>query len=464
MYLKRLRLQNIKCFEDIELSFSPGDDGTLAGWNVLLGVNGTGKTTLLQAAALALLGPVSGQRLLANPVAWVRDGAAYGVIEAELLHNPRVDGVSTGQPRKKPYEVRLIVSGREPVRALGLDLAQPQVALEPGLIKGLNAGPYSGRPGWFSTGYGPFRRLSGASGEDNARILYSGGREAGHITLFRESAALTDSERWLVGLHSRAVDPALPLDRREAARGTLGSARQVIDSLLPGEVRIEEVTTEGVRFVGPSGARVALNQLSDGFRSFLALTIDLLQHVLEEHPLPEVTTRSTPERALLTVVQAEGVVFIDEADAHLHPTWQRDLGFRLREVFPNLQFIVSTHSPFVAQAAHARGLFLVGADTEGRVHVEAPEDSVRGWRADQILLSPLFGLDSTRDPETQALLTRYEALAAHAGRTTEEEAELRALRTQLGERLTAPGDSLEERERQRRMQAYIDARLGGGSR
>ena len=48
---------------------------------------------------------------------------------------------------------------------------------------------------------------------------------------------------------------------------------------------------------------------------------------------------------------APGVVLIDEVDAHLHPTWQRRIGLWFREHFPKLQFIVSTHSPLICQAA-----------------------------------------------------------------------------------------------------------------
>ena len=85
MYLKRLTLKNIKCFADATLSL-PGEGG-YAGWNVLLGVNSTGKSTVLQAAALALLGPVSGGRLLQQPASWVRQGQPFGEIEAEIAQN-----------------------------------------------------------------------------------------------------------------------------------------------------------------------------------------------------------------------------------------------------------------------------------------------------------------------------------------------------------------------------------------
>ena len=453
MYLKRLTLKNIKCFADATLSL-PGEGG-YAGWNVLLGVNSTGKSTVLQAAALALLGPVSGGRLLQQPASWVRQGQAFGEIQAEIAHNPELDYVSAGQQRRRsPYRARLIVSGHGRVELEDLELVQPQLALLPAVQKRLNAGPYSGRTGWFSTGYGPFRRLTGGGGEENLSILYGGGRDARHLTLFRESAALTNVERWLTDLHSRAVDPALPEPVKQAAQRDLDVTRELLRTLLPQGVVVEEVSSLGVTFRSPLGARVGLNQLSDGYRSFLALVIDLLKQLADSRSLGV-----THDANGAPVIPAEGVVLIDEADTHLHPSWQRDLGFRLCAVFPKLQFIVTSHSPFVAQAARPDGLFLVRKDADGAVTITPSDRSVRGWRADQILLSDLFGLESTRDPETDALLAEHDSLTSLVAPDAAALARREAVRALLAERLTAPGDTLAERERSREMAALVEARL-----
>jgi predicted ATP-binding protein involved in virulence len=162
-------------------------------------------------------------------------------------------------------------------------------------------------------------------------------------------------------------------------------------------------------------------------------------------------------------ITAEGVVLIDEVDAHLHPLWQREIGFRLRRVFPRMQFIVTSHSPFVAQAASDRGLFVLRSVTpEGAVEAQRPLDSVKGWRVDQILTSPLFGLDATRDEETESLIRRHADLIAKRtwGKLTkDDEQQLAQLTDKLDDRLTAPGETVEERELQAETAAFIKTTL-----
>lgn len=452
MYLKSFAISNAKCFSEAQLRF-PGNDEDYAGWNVVLGINGTGKSTLLQAMALTMLGPVGGGRLLPDPAAWVRSGSVLASLRGELVTT--ANDQSTGAPRKSPYEAHIVVTGNTPVKLGDVDLTQPQVALgKEAKLKSLSAGPYSNRRGWFSAGYGPFRRLTGSGSEEDTSIAYGHARASRHLTLFRESAALTRCEKWLTSLHSQANDPALDTSSKLDATRQLDIARRLIDGLLPEGVRIHNVTSVSVTFATQFGVEMSLGQLSDGYRSFLALSIDLLRHILDAHEHGDLVHQDGRPS-----LDTEGVVLIDEADAHLHPTWQREIGFRMCEVFPKLQFIVSTHSPFVAQAARNEGIFIVRAQADGTVIVERSDFSVRGWRADQILLSPLFGLDSTRDVETEQLLARHTELKGRRLSPAEGE-ELAALERELSRRLTAPGDSLEERERQAKMDAYIDDRLG----
>jgi predicted ATP-binding protein involved in virulence len=168
-------------------------------------------------------------------------------------------------------------------------------------------------------------------------------------------------------------------------------------------------------------------------------------------------------------VLIEGIVLVDEIDSHLHPIWQRDIGFRLRRVFPKVQFIVTSHSPFVAQAATEDGLIVLKPRKDnGQMEASQPVRSVRGWRVDKILTSDLFGLTETRDEETERLLRRHGELVAKrtwSQLNAKEKRDLAELEELLGERLTAPGESVEEQKRQAEMAAYVDktlAKLGDG--
>jgi hypothetical protein len=212
---------------------------------------------------------------------------------------------------------------------------------------------------------------------------------------------------------------------------------------------------------------VAVLDLSDGYRSFLALAIDILRHL--EGSVGDFA-RLVEEEGGEPRVVTEGVILIDEVDAHLHPFWQREIGFRLRRTFPKMQFIVTSHSPFVAQAASDGGLIVLrAAEAEGAVEAQRPVDSVKGWRADQILTSPLFGLTGTRDEETEAIIRKHADLVAKRswGQLTQpEKKELARLEEQLADRLTAPGETAKERSIQQDMAHYVEQTLAkvGGAR
>lgn len=464
MYLQAFHIQDVRCFDNLELTFPRDADGRgHGGWVVLLGGNGVGKSTLLRAMALALAGPIAGQRLLLNPDAWPRAGRPYGGFSASLVKG--ADDIAKGPTRKKPYETRFVVTGREDVTLDGTSYDQPQLAHlgDDRDRKALMSGPYAaGRSGWFSCGYGPFRRLAGGTAEE-ARSMVPAGREARFLTLFREAASLAPCADWLPNLHGRSIDPRHP--ERDRARTTLAAIKTILDALLPDGVTIARVDREHVWFRSVGGAEVPMRELSDGHRAFLAIVLDLLRHLegavedigrLIEHANGE------------PIITAEGVVLIDEVDAHLHPLWQREIGARLRRAFPRLQFIVTSHSPFVAQAASDGGLFvLLPSGDGGAVEAHQPLNSVRGWRVDQILTSPLFGLSGTRDEETERLIRQHAELLAQRGRArlaSTDSARLATVEAELAERLSGTGDGPDELERQAEMARYIEAtraRIGG---
>ncbi|MNX89282.1 hypothetical protein D3C86_1212890 [compost metagenome] len=95
------------------------------------------------------------------------------------------------------------------------------------------------------------------------------------------------------------------------------------------------------------------SNMSDGLRAMLNLVAEIAFRCV-------VLNGFKRERA---VIDTEGVVLIDELDMHLHPTWQKHVVQNLKEAFPKLQFIVTTHSPFIVQSISANELINLDVET-----------------------------------------------------------------------------------------------------
>ncbi len=403
MYLSEITVRNIKCFRDLKLEFTEGD-GEIRHWTTILGENGLGKSTLLQAMAVPLAGPGAMRELLPIAERWVRQEEPFGNIEAELLWHPG-DAQLPKFPKKSPYKTHFLITGADPER---LPKNLPEQPTVPSIV----AAPAGGNPrereaitkaanrlnktayaenkqGWLACGYGPFRRLSGGSqGAD--KILYSGRKSARFLTLFREDAALTNAAEWLISLHNTARDGD------ESSRHTLDIVKQAFasDFLLEKATLLVDARTARLQLA--TKEPVPFESLSDGYRAMLALGIDLVRWLAGAFP-----DASDP-------LESHGVVLIDELDAHLHPRWQQRIGEWLLTKFPRIQFIIATHSPFLAQVSRPGGNIVLH-EKNGEVLAEASQVSIASWRADQIL-TEIFGLESTRPPSIERDLRRMIAL------------------------------------------------------
>ena len=426
MYLKKVRIKNVKCFSEIELDFASRTELEIRRWTALLGENGLGKTTLLRAIGAALAGPAAIADLLSPmPTDWVRLGEGYGEIYAELLTTPAEDKLPPNRPKTQtPYYAQFIVPGQDrnllpatfaerydnrtiPQEWSGEGTQKSREQLTKDMTQLKKTAYTEGVQGWLACGYGPFRRLSGGSETANS-IVAKEGKAARFVTLFHESAALTNVEQWLLRLDYRARDDETSQRRLEVVK------RVLRDKFLPAEVTLH-VDSQGAKLQIDNQGVMAFSSLSDGYRSMLALGVDLLRWLTAAFPDDEDPTGRS------------GVVLIDELDVHLHPTWQRQIGFWLLEKFPKLQFIVATHSPFLAQVADEPAGNVLLQQTETGVKSALDLESASDWRVDQILRE-LFELDSVRSPETERKLKEYQALRlkrkASSGRLDKAEEDL----------------------------------------
>jgi energy-coupling factor transporter ATP-binding protein EcfA2 len=373
-------------------------------WIVFAGRNGAGKSTLMKAIALAIGGP-SVARLLAESFSgWIRDGETHATAAVKVEFS---DGDAFAAGRKPGFDPW---TGLSWTRIDG-----PEPAVDRFRVGGNwtpERGPWAENPkGWFLAGYGPFRRLSPAPSEA-LRLMMSPGRPAALASLFREDASLSESVQWLQRVYLQRLE-----GRPDAAELETVVLSLLDDGLLPEGMRVERIDSQGLWVRTPENQSFPLTELSDGYRTVAGLVLDLVKQI---HAMNGHVPHSFD--GLTTRVTQDGVVIIDEIDVHLHVEWQKRIGFWLKDHFPGLQFLVSTHSPFICQAADEGGLVRLapswqegpaGAIVEGETF-----NRVVNGSTDEALLTDLFGLETTLSERAVADRERLADLevAAIAGR------------------------------------------------
>jgi energy-coupling factor transporter ATP-binding protein EcfA2 len=407
MWIEEIILDNIKCFD--RQSIKCGTKTNPFPWVTLLGENGTGKSTVLQAAGLLLAGPEGATQLL-KPQGWLKDAAKPGKLTMRLHQGDNDPGRYAGEKKeRRTFQYTFYVTGDQKLSINNRVFNEPIIVADtnsraiPWLRE--NALLPNGR-GWFAAGYGAFRRLTRKS-----RIivpsLQQPLRYTNFISQFIEDEPLEAFETWLIYLDyriSKNKDDKLAVKQKEWGI-------QAINRLLPAGNSFDSIDANGRIWFQTGATKASTIALSDGFRSVMALAGDLVWRLIESFP--------DSDNPLLE----EGVALIDELDIHLHPTWQRQIASLLRETFPRFQFIMATHSPLVAAGAGEDAVTYRFIKREDRTEIEQVHN-LHAMGVDDILKSDAFGLVSVYSPKTEAQIQRYYRLKSKPKKTREEELEL----------------------------------------
>jgi len=386
MLVEELTLENIRCFEKVNLKFKDKK------WITLLSQNGSGKSTILQALAMLLAGP-EGVRQFPRPVGWLRDENQPGKISIRIHKSDSDPGKYGSERETKNFGYTFFITGEKKLTIRNKAYFEPGVHESAGAkLTWLRQNALTSKgKGWFAVGYGAFRRLTRSS-QIIVPSLEPQARFTNFITQFNEEEPLSAFERWMVYLdYQIAKDKDIEAGRQKE----LGIA--AINKLLPKTVYFDSVTAQGRILFNVDGVRVPTISLSDGYRSVLALAGDLVWRLIQSFP------DSTDP------LKEEGVVLIDELDIHLHPVWQRDIAVWLREQFPNLQFIVATHSPLIAAGAGEEALTLKISLNQGKSEIKEIKN-IAALNIDRILQTDAFGLVSAYSKQTQDKIDRYDEL------------------------------------------------------
>lgn len=331
MYLIKVIIKNIRSIRDFQMTFRPPN---YAGWHVLIGDNGAGKSTIVRSIALALLGPEEALGLRTRWSHWLKQQEKKGSIRLDILRGPK-DKHTGRQGKMKKWLVPNIITFERVEENVKLSTRKTPV-VDPDKYN------WGTRAGWFSVAYGPYRRFAGGN-QEWTKVFYSQPKLGAHLSAFGEDIALTETIDWLVKLNYQL------LENKESGK-ILHDLMNLINSsdFLPHDAKIERVGSDGVFFKDGNGAIIDINQLSDGYRSILSLTLELIHQLVRVYGADDVFSNIRKDEMFIDL---PGIVLIDEIDAHLHPTWQTKIGHWFIKYFPKIQFIVTTHSPLVCRAS-----------------------------------------------------------------------------------------------------------------
>lgn len=234
---------------------------------------------------------------------------------------------------------------------------------------------------------------------------------------------LEDKENQLQKEH-RSFDLQIP---------ELIAIRAAIGKLMPDFSNPRSIRPAGIMLdwrVGSEIKQLRIEQLSDGYRTTLAMVMDIAARMAEANPPADHRLLSGQSLDDNDPLDKSGVVLIDEVDLHLHPGWQQTILPDLIRTFPNLQFIVTTHSPQVVTSVPASCLRVINWNNEQPQLL--PVDFSLGAEAQQMLMEVLGVSPRPVQLEIVKKLQRYQALVNDDEWDSEEAVTLRTELDQWG--------------------------------
>ncbi|MEM6262511.1 MAG: AAA family ATPase [Bacteroidota bacterium] len=419
MYISKVEIENFRSISKLAIEF-PKDN--LAGWHVVIGDNGSGKTSFVRAVAMALIGRSEIQALRIPLKSYIAKNSNSGSSGLELYKSQEYDllnnGVDTG-----PIVVSTILMEKFE------EDGHIFISNSHGHFRESKDFRYSEGMGGFSASFGPYRRFSGGNVErEKAFLNYP--RLASHLSAFGEDVALTEALEWLQQLQYKN------LEKDEKASKVLDGIKKFINEgdLLPHGAKIHKIGSEGVFFIDGNGLEIPVTELSDGYRSVLSMTFELIRQMVYVYDEQKVFAKIWEGKF---IIDLPGVVLIDEVDAHLHPTWQVRIGEWFTKYFPKLQFIVTTHSPLVCRAAEKGTIWRLpspGSDEEAKEITGIEKKRLVYGNVLDAFGTEVFGENVTRSREGHELLSEMAMLNVKSVRgaiSEEEKSRLNELRAIL---------------------------------
>jgi predicted ATP-binding protein involved in virulence len=371
MKIDRVKLDGFRGIQSIDISL----DSQLT---VLTGVNGAGKSSILDALAV----------LLSWVVARIRHSGGSGrPISEQDIHNMEIQAViriEASQPESLCWQLVKSRAGhsRTDVNTELRNLSDYAKAFQKKISESneqCNIPMFAYYPVNRAVLDIPLRiRQSHTFGLLEAwdESLTSAANFRSFFKWFRNREDLENENR-------KYLDQLIKPDNWQFPDRQLEVVRKALEAFLP-EFSSFSVRRNPLRMtVLKRNEEVRVEQLSDGEKCLIALVADLARRFSIANPL------------LGNPLEGEGIVLIDEIGMHLHPGWQRMVLPKLISTFVNCQFVVSTHSPQILGEIDANQIRILHQDDNNRIHLSVPQQS-RGLSSNEILDEIMQPITSTR--------------------------------------------------------------------
>lgn len=375
MHIHKLKLERFRGAQNLPLELHDK-------LNVFVGMNGAGKSSILDATAILLswlVNRIKHSGASGRPITEsdIKNGESSANLEITLNEDGRYFGWNIAKVRRghsKKDVASILISVSESAKRMQNEITEShgQVNLPLFAYYPVNRAVLDIPPRIRDR-----HRFDLLSAYDEA--LTSGSNFRTFFEWFREREDLENENRRYIDQQIKPEDYQFPDPQLEAVRKTLA---QFMPDFENPTVRRNPLRME----VEKQGERITVNQLSDGEKCLMAMVGDMARRMAIANPL-----RDNP-------LEGEGVVLIDEIDLHLHPKWQRMVIPKLAEVFPNCQFLISTHSPHVITHVQSENLFLLSMTPEG-LKALRPTESY-GMTVERVL-EDLMGLETTRPDDVK---------------------------------------------------------------
>lgn len=337
MKINRLNLAGFRVFEQAEFIFQPG-------LNLLVGINGSGKSSVLDSLCVLLSRVLpriskSKSRALFFDEKDIRIG--FDALTAELrfeINNSTFDFLA-----HMPREEYIPDTDRKGlVRGQAIDLLERYKLIpdEPQILNNLKSLENQAIVLFFST------RRSVFNQQQPSAQRSAGGVAAAFADALktRESSIRDFAEWWLV--------QKVLAEEIDIAAKRLEILNYSFEELLPNYRNLRAISEPNTTLLlDKNGTTLDVSQLSDGERSIIAIIFDIGMRLIQANP-----QLNNP------LEEGRGVILIDEIDLHLHPTWQRMIVKNLTKAFPNCQFVATTHSPQIIGEVSPDNIILLEND------------------------------------------------------------------------------------------------------